>query len=77
MRDVINEYLTSVREELYRLADGHYVCFEDNSDECQFDQMREAADLIDEIIVYRTPFTVDYDRINKMHKEQELADEQR
>ena len=73
MKDPIRDYLIEVREELYRLADGHDICFEENSDECQFDKMREAADLIDEIISYRTPFEVDWDRVNKMHKEQEAA----
>jgi len=73
MNDPIRDYLVSVREELYRLADDHNICFEDNSDECQFDKLREAADLLDEVIVYRVPFTVDYNRVNKMHKEQEEA----
>lgn len=73
MKDPIRDYLIEVREELYRLADGHDMCFEEYSEECQFDKMREAGDLLDEIISYRTPFTVDYDRINKMHKEQEAA----
>jgi hypothetical protein len=73
MNDPIRDYLIGVREELYRLADGHDVCFENYSEDCQFDKMRQAGDLLDEIIVWRTPFTVDYDRINKMHKEQEAA----
>lgn len=73
MNDPIRDYLIEVREELYRLADGHDVCFENYSEDCQFDKMREAGDLLDEIIMWRTPFTVDYDRINKMHKEQEEA----
>lgn len=76
MRDPINEYLTSVREELYRLADNHDDC--DEFTHCHSDEIEEAADLIDDIIVCRqSNGGIDWDTMNKMHKEQELADEQR
>ena len=38
MKDPIRDYLIEVREELYRLADGHDIFFEEYNEECQFDK---------------------------------------
>jgi hypothetical protein len=75
MKDIVAEYLAEVRDELYRLADDHDICFEQYSEECQFDKMREAGDLLDEIVSYRQPVTEDWDSFNQMHKEMEIGNE--
>lgn len=75
MKDHIGEYLATVRDELYRLAENHEMCFEEHREECQFDKMTEVADLLDEIVCYRQPFQMDYDAMNKMHKEQDVSNE--
>jgi hypothetical protein len=73
VRDHIGEYLADVRDELFRLADSHDVCFEDDSDDCQFDTVREAAELIDQVVVYRSPHVVDGATYRKGLLEDELA----
>ena len=71
--DKVVEALIDIRETLFRMVNNHDICFENNSDECVFPRLEEAAEMIDEVILYRSPAERDWDAETKMHREQDLA----
>lgn len=73
MNDPVTQYLADTRDELLRMVNGHLICFEHDSEECVFELMREAADLLDEAVIYRSPGGPDGAGWRKMVMEDELA----
>jgi len=73
MDDAIVDELIDIRETLYRMVNNHDICFENDSDNCVFPRLEEAADLVDEVIAYRSPSERDWDAESKMHRELDLA----
>lgn len=71
--DKVVEALIDIRETLFRMVNNHDICFENNSDECVYPRLEEAAEMIDEVILYRSPAERDWDAETKMHREQDLA----
>ena len=71
--DVIVEALIDMREALFLMVNNHNICFENDSDNCVYPRLEEAAELIDEVILYRSPAERDWDAETKMHREQDLA----
>ena len=71
--DKVVEALIDIRETLFRIVNNHDICFENNSDECVYPRLEEAAEMIDEVILYRSPAERDWDAETKMHREQDLA----
>lgn len=45
--------LVNMREELWRMIDDHEVCY--RGDECPFEKLQEAHDLIDEVALDFAP----------------------
>ena len=73
--DVIVEALIDMREALFLMVNNHNICFENDSDNCVYPRLEEAAELIDEVILYRSPDEArrGWDAEGKMHREQDLA----
>ena len=45
--DKVVEALIDIRETLFRMVNNHDICFENNSDECVYPRLEEAAEMID------------------------------
>jgi len=73
MNDPITEHLAQIRDELFEIVKSHDICFEENSDECQFLALHEAAELIDQVVIDRYPVIGDGAAERKARLEDELA----
>lgn len=74
-RDMLASELRAIRNYLNDLADSHDICYEENSDGCQYDTIRQAAELLDEVIVYRVGYELDGATARKQDLEDALIDE--